>query len=273
MSGSLSPVRERLAWGRERFEQLEAACDSFVTNQPDDAAPGFGVEINGQEGWWRLYANVPDPLPPALPRVVGEVLFHLRGSLDNLAWQLVLANNGSPDSKTEFPMFKDEPEFDKGAPRKMRGMSDTARAAIKGLQPFEAWPEYPDHSTLWKLHELNIIDKHRLPHLACLWLAHIKGQGVIGAGGRVAYTRKRGCLEDGADVLRLEWDANRTPDDTKMNVQFEASLDVAIHNPGQVEFIAGPNRTESAVPIRHLFQVGFNYLENTVIPAFEAEFA
>lgn len=273
MAGSLFPVRDRLAWARERFKEFETACDSFVTDQPDDTGPGFLVEFDGPKGWWSLRATVPDPLPPRLTWLVGEVLYHLRASLDNLAWQLVLANGGTPGKHTEFPAFKDKTPFEDGSGRMMRGMSTTAKAAIKGLQPFEAWPEHPDHATLWKVHDLNNIDKHRLPYLTCLWLAWIKGKGVVGANGRVAYTRKRGCLENGAEVLRLEWDAAATTPETNMNVNFQASLDVALHNPGQVEFMSGRNEPEGSVPVRHLFKVSFDYMETTVLPAFEGEFS
>lgn len=273
MAGSLQPVRDRLAWARERFEQLEAACDAFVGQKPDDSTPGFGIEIDGQNGKWTLRYHQSGEVPFRLVLMAGELFYHLRGALDNLAWQLVLANNGTPGSHTEFPVFKDKGPFEQRAPAKMLGMSATAQAAIKTLQPFEAWPEHPEHTTLWKLHDLNIIDKHRLPHSACLWLAWIKGKGTIGANGRVAFTRKRGCLEDEAEVLRLEWDAGGTDPDTKMNVEFEASLDIAIHNPGQVEFVSSRKETEGSVPIGYLFEVGFDFMENVVLPAFEAEFA
>lgn len=273
MGGSLAPVRERLAWARERFQQLETACDEFVYEDPNGSAAGFIVEIDTEAGSWMLRYQMPGQLPSRLAWLVGEILYHLRGSLDNLAWQLVLANDGTPGTHTEFPVFKDEEEFQRRARRKMRGMSKTATTAIESLQPFKTWPEHPDHTTLWKIHDLNAIDKHRLPHLACLWLAWVKGNAVVGAGGKVEFTRERGCLEDGAKVLHLSWDPALTDQDTEMQVNFEVSLDIAIHNPGQVEFMAGWNEPEVSVPVRHLFKVAFDYLETTVLPSFSVEFA
>lgn len=112
MAGSLIPVRERIAWARERFQQLETACDGFMYAKPDETATRIAVETHGEPGLWTARAIVPEPLPSNLTRLVGEILYHLRGSLDNLAWQLVLANNGTPGLHTEFPVFKDKTPFD-----------------------------------------------------------------------------------------------------------------------------------------------------------------
>lgn len=272
MEGSLVPVRERLGWAKKRFKELEAECDSFVYHEPDKPSPGLLEEFNGPEGWVSLRATVPDVMPNSVAWLVGEVLYHLRASLDNLAWQLVLANGGTPGKHTEFPVFKDKGAFKAGARSRTRGMSTTAKATIERLQPFAEWPEHPEHTTLWKIHDLNNIDKHRLPYLICLWLAWVKWNAVVGANGRLVTQRKRGCLENDAEILRLEWDPSATPDDQKMEMNYSVSLDVAIHNPGQVEFMSGRNEPEGSVPVRHIFQVGLDYIEGTVLPAFEAEF-
>jgi hypothetical protein len=270
--GSLAMVRERLGWARESLDELNRACDAFVYEQPDGTAPGVRMQLNAPEGWFEISVLVPIDVPSRLAKHVGEGLLHLRGTLDNLAWQLVLANGGTPDSKTEFPVFKDEAHFDRRAPRKMRGMSADAVTVIKELQPFNAWPEHPDQATVWVIHDLNLIDKHRLPHLACLWLATIKGKSFVGTDGRVAFIAKRGCTEHDAKLLRVEWDAAATRAETKMQMDTEISFDIALRNPGQVQFMTDRQEPVDAMPMRYFFEVGIDYLEKTVLPRFKREF-
>lgn len=106
---------------------------------------------------------------------MGGAFHQLRSLFDNLAYQLVLANGEEPTKRTEFPILKDGTNFERDTRRALRGMSGTAKTAIKALQPFNEWPKHPEHTTIWLIHELNNIDKHRLAHLACLWIATCNG--------------------------------------------------------------------------------------------------
>lgn len=273
MAGSLIPIRERVGWARQRLDELNAACDEFVTNQSDETAPGVRIQIDAPAGRWEMRARVPAALPAKMAYLVGEILLHMRGSLDNLAWQLVLANDGTPTKRTEFPVFKDEAEFKSGSPRRMAGMSDSARAVITALQPFNAVPEDPDNAILWKIHDLNLIDKHRLPHLICLWLAWVKVEAVVGPDGRFEPVLIRGCMEDDAVLIRALWDPTKTPPGTNMKMDFELSVDVALRNPGQVAFVSQRNEAVDSIPLRYLFEIGLNYLEGPTLSLFEPEFA
>ncbi len=275
MTGSIEPVRERITRARQHFENLKALCDRFVIDDPNGPPGGLSFEQDNDAGRFTMRVLIPTDFPTELGYLAAETLFHVRAALDNLAWQLVLANGGTPGSHTEFPIFRDKDEFKKRAPRKMRGMSPTARAAIQRFQPFIEWPEHPGHTTLWKLHELNLIDKHRLPHITCLWLARVKGSAHIGdVDGRVTFARKRGCLEDKATLIELRWNPIkiRRRTDTNVQVQFQLSLDVAITNPGQIDFLTDRGEPAESVPLRHLFDIALDYLETTLLPAFAGEF-
>jgi hypothetical protein len=96
-------------------------------------------------------------VPNNIPVIAGEVLYNLRSALDHLAFQLVLANAGTPTDKTCFPIFDSAQKYKTLSPRKVKGMSHAAIKAIAGIKPYKG-----GNDTLWRLHKLNNIDKHRL---------------------------------------------------------------------------------------------------------------
>jgi hypothetical protein len=261
----------RLDRARKHFAELEAACDRFVRDDPDTAS-GVELDTNFDTGNCILTAHIPREFPLEMGGLVGEILYHVRSSLDNLAWELVRANGGVPGKHTEFPVFQDEAAFKDRAGRMTRGMSKSARGAICDLQPFNEWPEYPAHTTLWKLHDLNNIDKHRLPHMASLWLARVQGgfRHEGDSGAHLVSSARRGALKNGAVLFHIRWDPAlmRALPETQVQVDFDVSLDVAISNP-EITFMEQGGDAGGAMPVRHLCQVAFEYMDTWVLPAFE----
>ena len=90
---------------------------------------------------------------------VGEVAYNLRSGLDHLVWQLVLANRGKPDTQTEFPIFRNESDYQRAAGRKLRGLTDDQLQMVEESQPFRDETGIGQH--LWMLHAICNIDKHR----------------------------------------------------------------------------------------------------------------
>jgi len=100
-----------------------------------------------------------DPIPLDIPVRIGEIAYQLRSALDQLAWQLVLANGGQPVIKrTAFPILDTAPSVLRIA----GGVDPAALAIIEELQPYKRSQD-PQTDVLWLLSELNNIDKHRLP--------------------------------------------------------------------------------------------------------------
>jgi hypothetical protein len=266
----------KLNRARKHLQEIEAACDRFVRDDPDTAA-GVRVKRDNDAGQFTLYAIIPQEFPLEMSAPVGDALHNLRSALDNLAWQLVIAAGNTPGKHTEFPIFEDEGEFNAKAPRKTRGMSPSALAAIRSLQPFVAWPEHPQHATMWKIHELTNIDKHRLPHIVCLWLARVHGvvECPTDCAAKVVYMAPQGPLRHDAVILDVRWDplrATALPPDAKMNVEFNVSLDVAIENP-ETEFLSAGLEPLPGTPIQHFLNVALDHLESAVLPAFAGEFS
>ena len=116
--------------------------------------------------------NVQKP-GPDLAVLIGDCIHCLRSALDHLAYQLAL-DNTAPEPLPEkwakdsaFPIFKSDPRFrggkklGRGAAYKMEGMSHSAKASIRRLQPYHR-RKHPVLHALWQLEELSNIDKHRL---------------------------------------------------------------------------------------------------------------
>ena len=101
-----------------------------------------------------------DPIPPEISLLAGDAIQNLRTALDYLACGLVLWNNQTPTSKTEFPIFDEEPVASKDKARfdgKIEGARDKAIDAIRDIHPYQG-----GDNTLWRLHRFNRIDKHNM---------------------------------------------------------------------------------------------------------------
>lgn len=87
----------------------------------------------------------------------GDVVHNLRGALDHLACQLVWVGSGEePSRRVEFPIAKDSTTYERDKAQKVEGMCPRAIKAIDALKPYKG-----GNDTLWRIHELDNIDKHR----------------------------------------------------------------------------------------------------------------
>lgn len=86
---------------------------------------------------------------------VGDIIHNLRSALDHLAYELVQAN-GRLATKTTFPISDNEAKFKAHFPQALHGASTTAISTIESLKPYKG-----GNDDLWRIHQLDIIDKHR----------------------------------------------------------------------------------------------------------------
>lgn len=89
--------------------------------------------------------------------IAGDVIHALRSALDHLAYQLaVVGGNKTPSRRVEFPIAKDRDTYEADKAGKVKGIRPEAVKAIDALQPYKG-----GNDTLWRIHELDNIDKHR----------------------------------------------------------------------------------------------------------------
>lgn len=272
MAHPLDGVHQKLARARSHFAWLEWSFDEFVQGDPETPFGSF-TDTDRKTGLFTTRWVDHPPVPLEWSVVIGEILYAMRSSLDHLAWQLVIANGREPDDKTEFPIFQKVNGFNRSAPSKMAGMSDEAKTVIADLQPFRVDPEHPTHSTLWKLHELGIVDKHRLLNLVDFWMDEIRLEVVpehrrfVRVAERWSAPRVR--LAKGLELARLRVVPLTTFKGT-VDAVFSAWLDVAFD---EGTFLTDERiEVSGGMGVRQLLITADDYLTNSLIPAFDPFF-
>ena len=99
---------ETLDWRLERAQEHLSALNkkqvAFLArlDKKDRRIVGE-FERDTSEYVFRVNCKPPDP---RLGIIVSEFGHHLRATLDNLVWQLVLRRGGIPHRKTQFPIYE-----------------------------------------------------------------------------------------------------------------------------------------------------------------------
>ena len=165
----------RLGRALYHLDDLEAEVDAWLeehphriwtTIEPDDASKKD------------VYCEVFRKPPAHLSLIVGDCIHNLRSALDNLVYELAIAYHDAhrsgplPSTTAErlmFPIFDTRKEFKRRGEYRIKGFLDPgAQRTIEKLQPYnqEDKGKHAHNDLLWKLNELSVRDKHRLPPVA-----------------------------------------------------------------------------------------------------------
>jgi hypothetical protein len=160
MSHPLDGCWAKIERAKENIKNLETEITAFV--QTDNYVVIRNVDHKTMEC---TFTALPQSIPLRFPVLAGEVVHHLRSSLDHLIWALVLSRHKAPDFKVQFPICTTEQEFLAARKRGIvKGVSDRAQTILQSLQPYRDvnFGRQPDDNALAILHQLNIADKHTL---------------------------------------------------------------------------------------------------------------
>lgn len=144
----------------DRADRLVSDIESSADAWSRSAPLTMGWKTEPREGLPVLHvflADVPAPAPDLLLKL-DECLHHLRTALDHAVWQLVLDSGGLPATQVSFPVLR-APDG-KRMSGSTAGISSAARDFIRSVQPYTREGGYRT-STLWVLHHLDIVAKHR----------------------------------------------------------------------------------------------------------------
>lgn len=114
------------------------------TPHPDTGQPGYA-----------LYERLPFP-DRRFALLIGDAVHNLRAALDHIVTACAVAY-GKPPNRTQFPIERDEKRFEAAIERQAADAGPLARDLLRTVR---AWPV--ENPLLCALHELDIIDKHRL---------------------------------------------------------------------------------------------------------------
>lgn len=182
---------------------------AFINQVP---APCEVIEVNEASSGDLIFVAKVNMLPPIEWSIlVGEILHHLRSVLDQLIWQLMLASGRQPDSKTEFPICESAPKLQSA--KVMKYLDPVSLAVINELKPYLG-----GNDLLWKLHRLDITDKHRhlilglapalesvdvWPIFNHLFTLHNGGVAIPALQAKIRPTEHDSPLKDGSVLYRV----------------------------------------------------------------------
>jgi hypothetical protein len=155
MSSSSDGIRAKLERAKQHILDFERAKKAFI-----DAKPyRLRLKHDRKTGIWEHRIDALESVPFSLSVIAGDVVHNLRATLDYLVYELIRANGARPADNCGFPVFQAARTYRcKGAFRaKVKGMGRNAIKAIRLLKPYKR-----GNRSLWILHRLDIIDKHRL---------------------------------------------------------------------------------------------------------------
>ena len=201
-----------------------------------------------EAGYYCAWIDAPELDLQRLALTVGDCLQCFRSALDHLAFELASAftipMTDDTEKSSEFPILSDvdrHGNFGKGPDKwrdsrasKVGGMDSAAQALIEGLQPYHRGEAY-DTDPLWRLHELNRIDKHRVLHVvtramegSLLDLAGAKNLASLGTADGSEWTlRSGGEIMPEGRALVARWAAVPIDPAKPMHVGFKPVLGVS----------------------------------------------
>ncbi|MEX1252881.1 MAG: hypothetical protein WEE64_00935 [Dehalococcoidia bacterium] len=196
--GSLGLVREKLDWAGHHLNALEHEIQAFKDTDPIPVGREFDLKTT-EEVWY--VDGVSQEPPRRLSFIAGDFLSNLRASLDYLVWQLVLENGGTPERSNAFPICAKPSAWASALSRdRLKGTSDKAVTAIKGLQPCFGTNPYRNQWLQW-IDDLAVIDKHRHLHL---FTAGTEGGFFLpGVPMDSVFEIRNGRVENGTELARL----------------------------------------------------------------------
>jgi hypothetical protein len=165
MAHPLAGIRLKIIRALDDLQLLYEEGGKYLSTDPHSLR--FEVYADKGERRVRALLVVKEPPPLALGILAGEAVYHLRGALDHLVYQLALLNVPDP-SGTQFPLALDERIYRTIAPGKKRsprasmlnGVREEHRAIIDEFQPYHDGAR-ARVNPLYVIGQFANIDKHR----------------------------------------------------------------------------------------------------------------
>jgi hypothetical protein len=154
---SLADPYLKTSRAKEHLEALRKELKGFYESKPYQ----FIEKVDSEKG--RYYVGIKiNETPDSVSLIMGDLLYCLRSSLDQLVWHLARLTIEYPEG-TQFPVLEKSDTDSLGRFRKQTtGVPAEAVAIIDSLQPYHAGDRQGIRNhLLWRLNNLCIIDKHR----------------------------------------------------------------------------------------------------------------
>ena len=233
-------VVAKLARVQENLVTLERELREFRAAHP------YRIEVSTNrektEHYLRIFGL--SEVSASISLLVGEILYHLRSSLDHLVYTLVKVNCSRTSDRTGFPVFTDPAAFWRRGEHgraargsglaKIEGMSEAAQRLIESLQPYHALESSLDDSArdramrrdeLFVLNELARIDRHRMVSVVRAFIEMNQPVMKRGRDGPVSGGGTSVVLTEGLQVYHCSYTAPTPPDDVRYPLVVHEVLD------------------------------------------------
>lgn len=140
---------------KQHLNELQRELKTFFNSHPYR----IGTKRDAQTKRLIYYVIEVKDTPDKLSLISGDIIQNLRSALDHLAYELFVKETSGKVSGRHiyFPIEKDAETYKREKGRKTKGISKEAVALIDNLKPYKG-----GNDILWRIHELNNLDKHRL---------------------------------------------------------------------------------------------------------------
>ena len=153
-TGSYKDILDKLERAEKHFADFESLLSDFRLKNPD----AFRAAGNRATDEFSYYIVSVPAIPNDIRIVVGDALQNLRSVLDYLIWAILQPKPlGKGINQIGFPIFETAAQYEHQFAGKVPGAGKLLKEAIDRIKPYKA-----GNLWLWRLHRLNIKDKHRL---------------------------------------------------------------------------------------------------------------
>lgn len=150
--------KAKVARAKELIENLDREISTILNNGKYQIVGGH--EFERRRYVFRLHG---DPLPLRISVLAGEIIHHLRSTLDYLVWAAANKDSLSTEKikRITFPVCQSPDKFKKAVKDgALSGIPIEFQNFIESLQPYHSADS--KNSIIQILHDLDIVDKHRL---------------------------------------------------------------------------------------------------------------
>ena len=216
MTKPLDSCWAKLARAKENVNNLHNEITNFLNGNTTSYTTRIQHQKDGLECALIAYGDFEIPIRFSV--LAGEVIHHLRSSLDHLIYALIIQNGCSPSKKSQFPICSTLKNFENARKRGViDGVSVSAKKLITTLHPYTS--PTPDDTVFAVLNIYSNLDKHQLlvivstlvelgqeikmdmnPEIANLSEANAKPPTIVGM--RIPLPQKLNA--NGIEVLAIE---------------------------------------------------------------------
>lgn len=225
-------ITPKIKWAYKHIHELESEILAFKGTNPYVFSP----EANPQSGLIEYRVVEAPDVPVEIPLLCGEIIQSLRSALDYLIVQLLDVEGKKPNARTGFPMYDSLDKFKADLFGKIKLVHrQSSIDQIAATKPYKG-----GNDTLWKLHWLNIRDKHHLLIVVGMAFStvdafgHFKRMGLMPAEVDTRGLRWRPAGKSRICPLKVGDVLFRSPS-TKVDEQIKLTCEIALNEPGVCE--------------------------------------